>query len=50
MGYFVPPAPDGEKAPQINDVFVDNDRLIYITDRWKGGLYIVEYEVPYLSP
>jgi hypothetical protein len=44
VGYFVPPAPAGQMAPQTNDVFVDEDRLIYITDRYNGGLYIVAYD------
>jgi hypothetical protein len=43
VGYFVPPAPPGQPAPQINDVFVDADQLIYITDRINGGVYVVEY-------
>jgi hypothetical protein len=50
VGYFVPPAPPGQEAPQINDVFVDEDRLIYLTDRFNGGLYVVEYEGPDLDP
>ena len=33
----------GEPAPEINDVFVDADKLIYLTDRRRGGMYIVEY-------
>jgi hypothetical protein len=43
VGHFVPPPPAGQEAPQINDVFVDADGLIYLTDRIKGGMYIVEY-------
>jgi hypothetical protein len=43
IGYFVPPTPPSQLAPQINDVFVDADGLIYITDRLTGGLYVVEY-------
>jgi hypothetical protein len=50
VGYFVPPAPAGQAAPQINDVFVDDDRLIYLTDRHNGGLYVVEYEGPEPRP
>jgi hypothetical protein len=50
VGYFVPPPPEGQAAPQINDLFVDNDRLIYLTDRYNGGLYIVEYEGPDITP
>src|SRR5581483_8088276 len=46
VGYFVPPPPPGQAAPQINDVYVDEDRLIYLTDRHNGGLYVVEYEGP----
>jgi len=42
-GHFVPPPPPGQEAPQINDVFVDRDGLIYLTDRIRGGLYVVEY-------
>jgi hypothetical protein len=44
VGYFVPPTPPGEPAPQINDLFVDTDKLVYMTDRRSGGLYIVQYE------
>lgn len=43
VGYFVPPTPSEQAAPQINDVFVDVDGLIYITDRISGGFYVVEY-------
>lgn len=43
VGHFVPPSPPGQEAPQINDVFVDSDGLIYLTDRIRGGMYVVEY-------
>jgi len=43
IGYFVHPTPPGQRAPQANDLFVDADGLIYLTDRLTGGLYIVEY-------
>ena len=46
VGYFVPPPPPGQAAPQINDLFVDEQRHIYLTDRYHGGLYVVEYEGP----
>jgi hypothetical protein len=45
-GYFIPPAPAGQDAIQINDVYVDSDGLIYITDRLHGGLYVLEYTGP----
>ena len=43
VGYFVPPTPPGEPAIQINDLFVDENKLIYMTDRRSGGVYVVEY-------
>ncbi|MBI2090914.1 MAG: hypothetical protein HYT78_19595 [Deltaproteobacteria bacterium] len=46
VGYFIPPPPDGQQAPMFNDLFVDSDGLIYVTDRIKGGLYILEYTGP----
>jgi hypothetical protein len=46
VGYFIPPEPDGQAAPQLNDLFVDTNRLIYTTDRRTGGLYIAEYTGP----
>ena len=45
-GFFIPPTPPGQPAIQINDVYVDTDGLIYITDRVGGGLYILEYTGP----
>jgi hypothetical protein len=49
---YVPPTPrpqpGGAEMPtvQINDVFVDASGLIYCTDRFNGGLYILEYTGP----
>lgn len=42
VGHFVPPAPPGRSSSQVNDVFVDADGLIYLTERFGGGLYILE--------
>jgi hypothetical protein len=44
VAYFVPDAPSGSKARaiQINDVFVDDMRIVYAADRVAGGLYILE--------
>jgi hypothetical protein len=41
---FVPPRPEGSrvKTVQINDVFVDENGLVYTVDRFAGGLYILE--------
>jgi hypothetical protein len=43
-GSFIPPAPNGSKigAIQLNDVFVDERRIVYTVDRFTGGLYILE--------
>jgi hypothetical protein len=49
IAYYVPPKPSqqpgGRERPavQINDVFVDASGLIYCTDRYNGGLYVLEY-------
>jgi len=44
VGHLVPAAPAGAPAGavQVNDVFVDENRLIYAVDRFTGGLYLVE--------
>lgn len=45
--FFIPPHPgDGKRPVQMNDVYVDSARLIYCTDRYSGGLYVLEYEGP----
>ena len=38
---YVPEAPRGQPAIQFNDVLVDADGLIFVTDRVRGGLYIL---------
>ena len=44
VAYFVPGAPKLSPAGaiQINDVFVDENRIVYAQDRFTGGLYILE--------
>ncbi len=41
---YIPPPPDGSpmKAAMINDVYVDENRLVYAVDRFAGGLYVLE--------
>ncbi|MDH3701342.1 MAG: hypothetical protein OEU46_08505 [Alphaproteobacteria bacterium] len=41
---FVPACPEGSRYPasQINDVYVDENGLIYAAERISGGLYILE--------
>lgn len=47
VAYFVPGAPrlSPAGAVQINDVYVDERRIVYAADRMTGGLYIVEMAV-----
>lgn len=44
---YVPAAPQGSRAGsiQINDVFVDENAVVYAVDRHSGGLYIFELEI-----
>ena len=42
IAYFVPEAPPGRSSIQFNDVLVAADGLVYVTDRFTGGLYILE--------
>jgi hypothetical protein len=47
VGHYVPPAPPRSRldAIQMNDVYVDENRLIYAIDRISGGVYILELTV-----
>ena len=38
---YVPEPPAGQQAIQLNDVLVGADGLIFVTDRLRGGLYIL---------
>ena len=40
---YVPEPPPGQEAIQINDVLVSEDGLVFITDRLRGGLYILRH-------
>jgi hypothetical protein len=40
--YFVPDPPPGRSAPHTNDVLVDKNGIVYMTDRFTGGLYVLE--------
>jgi hypothetical protein len=44
IAYFVPAAPPLSRAGaiQLNDVYVDERRIVYTVDRFAGGLYILE--------
>ena len=48
VAHFVPEPAPGQPAAQSNDVFVDAQGIIYLTDRVGGGVAILEPE-PELS-
>ena len=45
VAYFVPEEAHEEKGININDVYVDENGLVYAIDRFAGGLYILELNV-----
>jgi hypothetical protein len=42
VAFYVPEAPPGRSSSQLNDVTVTADGTIFATDRYAGGLYILE--------
>jgi hypothetical protein len=44
VAFYVPGPPAGSKVgvAQLNDVFVDENGIVYTVDRYTGGLYILE--------
>ena len=47
IAHFVPPKPANSRvnAIQMNDVYADENGLIYAVDRWSGGLYVLEMDI-----
>ena len=45
VAYFVPESLDSDTAVAINDVHVDENGIMYVVDRIKGGLYILELTI-----
>ena len=45
VAHFVPEVPPTARANSVNDVYVDENRIIYAIDRLKGGLYILELTI-----
>jgi len=41
---WLPPTPAGQAVPQSNDLFVDSDGLVWVTDRVGGGLAVLQPE------
>ncbi len=44
VAHWVPEPPPGQPVAQINDLFVDDGGLIWVTDRISGGLYVLQPE------
>ena len=42
VAHWLPEPPPGREAPQVNDVFVDASGLVWLTDRYAGGLSVLE--------
>jgi hypothetical protein len=42
VAHWLPEAPAGQPAPQINDLFVEKNGRVWLTDRHTGGLYVAE--------
>ncbi len=44
VAYCTPPTPKGSPTAsiQINDVYVDETEIVYVVDRYAGGLYVLE--------
>ena len=45
VAYFVPDIPAGAESNGVNDVYVDENGILYVVDRLKGGLYILEMTI-----
>ena len=47
IAYYVPGAPklSPAGAVQLNDIYVDENRIVYTVDRFTGGLYILEMTI-----
>jgi hypothetical protein len=48
IAHWVPEPTRGQPVPQTNDLFVDGDGLVWVTDRVGGGLSVLEPE-PWLA-
>jgi hypothetical protein len=44
IAHCVPAAPPGRPAVQLNDLTVTADGLVFVTDRFSGGLYVMELQ------
>lgn len=44
VAHWLPKAPPGQRAAQLNDLYVEQSGLIWVTDRIGGGVYALEPE------
>jgi hypothetical protein len=44
VAHWLPEPPPGQAAPQLNDLFVEEEGRIWVTDRYSGGVYALEPE------
>lgn len=44
IAHWIPECPPDQAACQINDLWVAEDHLVYVTDRVNGGVYVLEPE------
>lgn len=44
IAHYIPGCPPGQEAIQVNDLYVDEDLYVFLTDRVNGGVYILEPE------
>jgi hypothetical protein len=42
VAHWIPNPPAGQPEPQVNDVYVERDGRVWLTDRHSGGLYVIE--------
>jgi hypothetical protein len=42
IAHWVSEPPPGSKVPQANDLFVDSDGIVWVTDRGTGGVFALQ--------
>ena len=42
VAHWIPASPAGQDATQINDLYVDADHTIFVSDRIGGGIYVLQ--------
>ena len=47
LAFFIPPGPKNSRVStiQMNEIYVDENGIVYAGDRWAGGLYIMEMDI-----